>query len=54
MIYPICLCRFRMALLYWCICPYVIYLCIISSGVFFIKVSLKLCLFMNACSNVDD
>ncbi len=52
MIFPICLCCSKMTLLYWCICLYVIYLCIINSGVFY-KMSFKLYVFMNAC-NVDD
>jgi hypothetical protein len=52
MICPICLCCSKMTLLYWCICPYVIYLCIVNSDVFY-KNEFKLYVFMNAC-NVDD
>jgi len=49
MICPICLCCSIMTLLYWCICPYLIYLCIINSDVFY-KNEFKLYLFMNACN----
>ncbi len=47
-----CACCFKMTLLYWCICPHVIYLCIIKMVFFFIKMSLKLYLFIIVC-NVD-
>jgi hypothetical protein len=52
MIYSICLCCSKVTLLYWCICPYMT-ICASLIVVLFIKVNLKLYLFINAC-NVDD